>query len=73
MSDATARTSKRKAAQPQTKKYTDLKKSLDTVEAQPGLQRMMKASAADIETGRVLNTRQLRQRRKQITKAKDSR
>ncbi len=50
--------------------YANLEEWLDTVEAQPGLKRMMEASAADIEAGRVLNSRQLRQQRKQTEKAR---
>ena len=58
---------------PRSKTCANLEKGLNAVEAQPSLRRMMEASAADIETGRVLNTRQLRQRRKQEKKAKGSR
>ena len=53
--------------------YANLEGWLDTVEAQPGLGRMMDASAADIEAGRVMTSRQLRQRRNQTEKAKDRR
>jgi predicted transcriptional regulator len=53
--------------------YANLEEWLDTVEAQPGLQRMMEASAADIEAGRVLSSHQLRQRRNQTEKARGRR
>lgn len=53
--------------------YAHLEGLLDTIEAQPGLQRMMETSAADIEAGRVMNSRQLRQRRNQTEKARGRR
>jgi len=39
--------------------YANLEDWLDTVEADAGLQQMMAGSRADIEAGRVMNTRQL--------------
>lgn len=53
--------------------YANLEGLLDTIEAQPGLQRMMEASAADIEAGHVMNSRQLRQHRSQKEKARGRR
>jgi hypothetical protein len=64
---------KAKLVMPRSEKNANLEKPLDTIENEPGLQRMMKASAADIEADRVLNTNQLRRRRKQTKKAKGRR
>jgi predicted transcriptional regulator len=43
--------------------YANLEDWLDTVEADPGLQRMMAGSLADIESGSVMSSRQLSQLR----------
>jgi predicted transcriptional regulator len=43
--------------------YANLEDWLDTVEADPGLQRMMAGSLADIESGSVMSSRQLLQLR----------
>src|SRR5271157_2567353 len=43
--------------------YANLEEWLDTVEADPGLQGMIAGTAGDIEAGRVMNSRQLQQRR----------
>src|SRR5271157_472650 len=45
--------------------YANLEEWLDTVEADPGLQRMIGRSAEDIEAGRGLSSRQRKQRRNQ--------
>jgi len=43
--------------------YANLENWLDTVETDPGLQQMMAGSQADIEAGRVVNTKQLMRHR----------
>ena len=43
--------------------YANLEDWLDTIEADPGLQRMMAGSLADIEAGSVMSSRQLLQLR----------
>jgi predicted transcriptional regulator len=53
--------------------YANLEEWLDTLEADPGLQRMVASSAEDIEAGRVMNSRQLQQRRNQAPKARNRR
>ncbi len=54
------------------KKDANVEKALDTIEAQPRMQQVMSASAADIKAGRVLNTRELRRRHNQTKTSKDS-
>lgn len=50
--------------------YANLEAWLDQVEADPGLQRMIAGSKEDVETGRVISTRQLQQRRNQAKQKK---
>ena len=50
--------------------YANLEDWLDTVEADPGLQRMMAGSLADIDSGSVMNSRQLLQLRTRHTSRK---
>ena len=48
--------------------YANLEDWLNTVEADPGLQRMMSRSLADIESGNVMSSRELLQRRSHPSK-----
>jgi len=48
--------------------YASLEDWLDTIEADPGLQRMMAGSLADIQADRVMSTRQLVQLRARSVK-----
>ena len=41
--------------------YANLEDWLDTIEANPGLQEMMASSLADLETGRMISSRELLQ------------
>ena len=50
--------------------YANLEDWLDTVEADPGLQRMMAGSLADIDSGSVMSSRQLLQLRTRHTSCK---
>jgi hypothetical protein len=58
---------------PRSREDANVQKTLNSIEAHPRMRRMMKASATDIKAGRLLNTRELRQRHKQTRKGKDSR